>query len=202
MYNGKLIDINAFHYDSTVLICILVFLFLSPSRYYMLNRGLSEYYGYPPGPQYMDEYPLYPGGMRESICTVSGVGGYDHHWSVEDKRRSLRDGPQQQYGPTMMRDFWRPQHYGVEASMRRLSLQPRSRSVPRSPSSSSGGLYSPLPPNYVSPARSPSTRFDHDTVRMRDDNMYVDHSVYSLPRSLSSPKVRHAWDKLVTLLLN
>lgn len=160
----------------------------SPSRYYMLNRGLSEYYGYPPGPQYMDEYPLYPGGMRESICTVSGVGGYDHHWSVEDKRRSLRDGPQQQYGPTMMRDFWRPQHYGVEASMRRLSLQPRSRSVPRSPSSSSGGLYSPLPPNYVSPARSPSTRFDHDTVRMRDDNMYVDHSVYSLPRSLSSPK--------------
>lgn len=174
----------------------------SPSRYYMLNRGLSEYYGYPPGPQYMDEYPLYPGGMRESICTVSGVGGYDHHWSVEDKRRSLRDGPQQQYGPTMMRDFWRPQHYGVEASMRRLSLQPRSRSVPRSPSSSSGGLYSPLPPNYVSPARSPSTRFDHDTVRMRDDNMYVDHSVYSLRRSLSSPKVRHAWDKLVTLLLN
>ncbi|KAJ0068378.1 hypothetical protein NL108_005969, partial [Boleophthalmus pectinirostris] len=161
----------------------------SPSRYYTVNRGVSEYYGYPPDPRYMDDYPLYSGGMRpDSICTLSAVGAYEQRWTLEDKRRSLRDGPHQLYGPPMMRDSWGPQHYGMESSMRRLSIQPRSRSVPRSPSSSSGGLYSPVPPNYVSPARSPSTRFDHDPGRMRDDHIYADPSVYSLRRSLSSPK--------------
>ncbi|XP_055077874.1 pleckstrin homology domain-containing family A member 6 isoform X2 [Periophthalmus magnuspinnatus] len=162
----------------------------SPSRYYTVNRGVSEYYGYPPDPRYMDDYPLFSGGMRpDSICTLSAVGAYDQRWTLEDKRRSLRDGPHQLYGPPMMRDSWGPQHYGMETSMRRLSIQPRSRSVPRSPSSSSGGLYSPVPPNYVSPARSPSTRFDHDPARIRDDHIYADPSVYSLRRSLSSPKV-------------
>ncbi|XP_055077875.1 pleckstrin homology domain-containing family A member 6 isoform X3 [Periophthalmus magnuspinnatus] len=161
----------------------------SPSRYYTVNRGVSEYYGYPPDPRYMDDYPLFSGGMRpDSICTLSAVGAYDQRWTLEDKRRSLRDGPHQLYGPPMMRDSWGPQHYGMETSMRRLSIQPRSRSVPRSPSSSSGGLYSPVPPNYVSPARSPSTRFDHDPARIRDDHIYADPSVYSLRRSLSSPK--------------
>ncbi|XP_072307950.1 pleckstrin homology domain-containing family A member 6 isoform X4 [Eucyclogobius newberryi] len=159
----------------------------SPSQYYTVNRG--EYYGYPPDPRYMDDYPLYSAGMRpDSICTLSAVGAYDQRWTLEDKRRSLRDGPHQLYGPPMMRDSWGPQHFGMESSMRRLSIQPRSRSVPRSPSSSSGGMYSPVPPNYVSPARSPSTRFDHDPGRMRDDHIYADPSVYSLRRSLSSPK--------------
>ncbi|KAK7916132.1 hypothetical protein WMY93_011893 [Mugilogobius chulae] len=133
----------------------------SPSRYYTIGRG--EYYGYPPDPRYMDDYPVYSGGMRpDSICTLSAVGAYDQRWSLEDKRRS---------------DSWGPQHYGMETSMRRLSIQPRSRSVPRSPA-----------PNYVSPARSPSTRFDHEPGRMRDDHIYADPSVYSLRRSLSSPK--------------
>lgn len=139
----------------------------------------------------MEEYPLYPPGVRpDSICSVSAVGGYDRRWTVEEKRHSLRDGPPQLYGPPMSRDSWGPQYYsGMETSMRRLSIQPRSRSVPRSPSSSSGGPYSPVPPNFASPARSLSARFDRFPGRMRDDMIYADPSVYSLRRSLSSPKV-------------
>ncbi|KAM9361785.1 pleckstrin homology domain-containing family A member 6 [Symphorus nematophorus] len=163
----------------------------SPSCYYPVSHGVSaDYYGYPGGPQYMDEYPLYPPGVRpDSICSVSAVGGYDRRWTVEEKRHSLRDGPHQLYGPPMPRDQWGQQYYGgMETSMRRLSIQPRSRSVPRSPSSSSGGPYSPVPPNFASPARSPSARFDRFPGRMRDDMIYADPSVYSLRRSLSSPK--------------
>nr|XP_043879510.1 pleckstrin homology domain-containing family A member 6 isoform X10 [Solea senegalensis] len=162
----------------------------SPSRYYTVNQGIPADY-YPGGPQYVDEYPLYPPGVRpESICSVSAVGGYDRRWTVDEKRHSLRDGPHQLYGPPMSRDSWGPQYYGgMETSMRRLSIQPRSRSVPRSPSSSSGGPYSPVPSNFMSPARSLSARFDRFQGRMRDDVIYADPSVYSLRRSLSSPKV-------------
>ncbi|KAM7423421.1 hypothetical protein PAMA_011128 [Pampus argenteus] len=169
----------------------------SPSHYYPVNRGVSaDYYGYP-GTQYVEEYPLYPPGVRpDSICSVSAVGGYDRRWNVEEKRRSLRDGPQQLYGPPMSRESWGPQYYGgMETTMRRLSIQPRSRSVPRSPSSSSGGPYSPVPPNFASPARSPSARLDRFPGRMRDDVIYADPSVYSLRRSLSSPKYDYPGDR-------
>ncbi|XP_074526921.1 pleckstrin homology domain-containing family A member 6 isoform X8 [Halichoeres trimaculatus] len=161
----------------------------SPSRYYPVGRGIpADYYGYPP---YMEDYPLYPPGVRpDSICSMSAVGGYDRRWTVEEKRHSLRDGPHQLYGSHMPRDSWGPQYYGgMETSMRRLSIQPRSRSVPRSPSSSSGGPYSPVPHSFASPARSPSIRFDRFQGRMRDDVIYADPSVYGLRRSISSPKV-------------
>ncbi|XP_039652276.1 pleckstrin homology domain-containing family A member 6 isoform X13 [Perca fluviatilis] len=164
----------------------------SPSRYYPVNRGVpGDYYGYPGGPQYVEEYALYPPGVRpDSICSVSTVGGYDRRWTVEEKRHSLRDGPHQLYGPTVPREQWRPQGYGgMETAMRRLSIQPRSRSVPRSPSSSS---YSP---NFASPARSPSARFDRFQRGMRDDVIYADPSVYSLRRSLSSPKYDYPGDR-------
>ncbi|XP_034725036.1 pleckstrin homology domain-containing family A member 6 isoform X13 [Etheostoma cragini] len=164
----------------------------SPSRYYPVNRGVpGDYYGYPGGPQYVEEYALYPPGVRpDSICSVSTSGGYDRRWTVEEKRHSLRDGPHQLYGPTIPREQWRPQCYGgMETSMRRLSIQPRSRSVPRSPSSSS---YSP---NFASPARSPSARFDRFQRGMRDDMIYADPSVYSLRRSLSSPKYDYPGDR-------
>ncbi|XP_061146423.1 pleckstrin homology domain-containing family A member 6 isoform X4 [Syngnathus typhle] len=158
----------------------------SPSHYYPANQGF-DYYGYPSGgPQYLEEYPLYPPGVRpDSIC--SAAGAYDHRWAVEDKRRSLRDGPHQVYP----RDSWGPQSYGgVDVkSLRRLSIQPRSRSVPRSPSLSSGGAYSPAAHNFASPARSASARFDRFSGRMRDDGIYADPSAYNLRRSLSSPKV-------------
>ncbi|XP_042353850.1 pleckstrin homology domain-containing family A member 6 isoform X1 [Plectropomus leopardus] len=170
----------------------------SPSCYYPVNRGVSgDYYGYAGGPQYVEEYPLYPPGVRpDSICSVSAMGGYDRRWTVEEKRHSLRDGPHHLYGTPMSRDQWGPPCYGgMETSMRRLSIQPRSRSVPRSPSSSLGGPYSPVPPNFVSPARSPSARFDRFPGRLRDDVIYVDPSVYSLRRSLSSPKYDYPGDR-------
>ncbi|XP_049589908.1 pleckstrin homology domain-containing family A member 6 isoform X8 [Syngnathus scovelli] len=164
----------------------------SPSHYYPANQGFN-YYGYPSGgPQYLEEYPLYPPGVRpDSIC--SAAGAYDHRWAVEDKRRSLRDGPHQVYP----RDSWGAQYYGgVDVkSLRRLSIQPRSRSVPRSPSLSSGGAYSPVAHNFASPARSPSARFDRFSGRMRDDGIYADPSVYNLRRSLSSPKYDYSGDR-------
>ncbi|KAM6927874.1 pleckstrin homology domain-containing family A member 6 [Xenentodon cancila] len=162
----------------------------SPSHYYPVHRGVSaDFYRHSAGSQYGDEYPLYPPGVRpDSICSVSAVGGYDPHWTVE--RRSLRDGPLQP------RDPWGPQHYGgMEKSMRRLSIQPRSRSVPRSPSLSSGGPYSPVPPNFASPARSPSSHFDRFSGRMRDEVIYADPFAYSLRRSISSPKYVYPGDR-------
>uniref|UniRef100_A0A8C3FYA2 Pleckstrin homology domain containing A6 n=1 Tax=Cyclopterus lumpus TaxID=8103 RepID=A0A8C3FYA2_CYCLU len=167
----------------------------SPSCYY---PGISgDFYGFPGGPTYVEEYPLYPPGVRpDSICSVSAVGGYDRRWTFEEKRHSLRDRPHQLYGPPMPREQWGPTHYGgMEASMRRLSIQPRSRSVPRSPSSSSGVPYSPVPPNFASPARSPSAPFDRFQGRMRDDVIYADPSVYGLRRSLSSPKYDYPGDR-------
>ncbi|XP_019734987.1 pleckstrin homology domain-containing family A member 6 isoform X16 [Hippocampus comes] len=162
----------------------------SPSHHYPASQGFN-YYGYSSGPQYLEEYPLYPPGVRpDSICSVSAVGGYDHRWTVEEKRHSLRDGPHQFYGPPTPRDSWGPHYYnGVDKSMRRLSIQPRSRSVPRSPSLSSRGAYSPVSHSFASPVRSPSARFDRFSGRMRDDVIYADPSVYNLRRSLSSPKV-------------
>lgn len=178
----------------------LVFCFcpFSPSHYHPGTRASSsEYYSYPGGPHYLDEYPLYPRGVRpDSICPVSAMGGYDHRWTIEQKHRMLKDGPLSLYGLPMPRDPWGPQYYSgspmdmSQSSIRRLSIQPRSRSVPRSPSSSSGGPYSSVPPNFASPARSPSARFDRLPGRMREEVIYADPSVYSLRRSLSSPKVR------------
>lgn len=139
----------------------------------------------------MEEYPLYPPGMRpDSICSVSALGGYNRRWTFEEKRHSLRDRSQL-YGSTMPRDQWGPTYCGgMETSMRRLSIQPRSRSVPRSPSLSSGGPYSPVPHNFASPARSTSGCFNRFPGRMREDVIYADPSVYSLRRSLSPPKVK------------
>ncbi|KAF6732302.1 Pleckstrin homology domain-containing family A member 6 [Oryzias melastigma] len=154
----------------------------SPSHYYSVNRGMPmDHYRHSMGSQFLDEYPLYSAGLRpESICSVSAVGAYDRHWTLE--RRSLRDGP------PLPRDSWGPQQYaGMEKSMRRLSIQPRSRSVPRSPSLSSGGPYSPVPPNFASPARSPSVHFERFPGR-REDVIYADPFSYSLRRSISSPK--------------
>ncbi|KAG9339721.1 hypothetical protein JZ751_023368 [Albula glossodonta] len=167
----------------------------STSQYYAVNRGVpSDCYGVYGGPRYMEEYALYPpGSMRpDSICSVSA--GFDHvppHWTPpEEKRRSLRDGPLyprgSQWGVPPL-----AQHPGgyyaqlaqVQGGMHRLTMQPRSRSVPRSPSSSSQGPYSPV--------RSPSARFERD----RDDIVYADPSIYGLRRSVSSPKYEFHRDR-------
>uniref|UniRef100_A0A8C2H128 Pleckstrin homology domain containing, family A member 6 n=1 Tax=Cyprinus carpio TaxID=7962 RepID=A0A8C2H128_CYPCA len=170
----------------------------SPSRYYTVNRAMSpDYYSVYGGPPYVDDYPLYPPGVRpESICSMSAA--YNRpppRWNMEERRRSLRDGPlygqprdqQWMMGPQGPAYF--PQLDSAQNSMRGLSIQPRSRSVPRSPSSSSGGPYSPH--SFASPARSPSARFDRGLGRLREEGIYADPSVYGLRRSLSSPKVKH-----------
>uniref|UniRef100_A0A4W4GFW7 PH domain-containing protein n=1 Tax=Electrophorus electricus TaxID=8005 RepID=A0A4W4GFW7_ELEEL len=184
----------------------------SPSRYYTVNRGVSaDYYGGFAGPLYVEDYPLYPPGVRpDSICSMSAA--YDRmppRWTAEEKRRSLRDGAL--YGPSReppREPQWvmgpaagpHPAYYtqldSAQGSMRRLSLQPRSRSVPRSPSSSSAGPYSPGPHNFISPARSPSTRFDRIPVgRLREEGLHADPSAYGIRRSLSSPKYDFAGDR-------
>ncbi|XP_036414865.1 pleckstrin homology domain-containing family A member 6 isoform X7 [Colossoma macropomum] len=177
----------------------------SSSRYYTVNRGMSaDYYGMYGGPPYVEEYPLYPPGVRpESICSMSAA--YDRtplRWTAEEKRRSLRDGviyapprEPQWMGPPGSHPGYYSQLESAQGSMRRLSLQPRSRSVPRSPSSCSGGPYSPGPHNFVSPARSPSTRFDRVPGRLREEGVYADPSVYGLRRSLSSPKYDFPGDR-------
>ncbi|KAK6319488.1 hypothetical protein J4Q44_G00106990 [Coregonus suidteri] len=184
---------------------------ISPSQYYTVNRGVpddyySVYSSVGGGPGYVEEYPLYPPGVRpDSICSVSAVG-YDRlgppRWTNEEKRRSLLDGPPF-YGPPPPRDPYGPPpgpaYYGqmdaAQTSMRRLSIQPRSRSVPRSPSSSTGGPYSPSPHSFASPVCSPSARFDRGPGRLREDVIYADPSVYGLRRSLSSPKYDYSGDR-------
>ncbi|CAB1354052.1 unnamed protein product, partial [Coregonus sp. 'balchen'] len=176
-----------------------------------VNRGVpddyySVYSSVGGGPGYVEEYPLYPPGVRpDSICSVSAVG-YDRlgppRWTNEEKRRSLLDGPPF-YGPPPPRDPYGPPpgpaYYGqmdaAQTSMRRLSIQPRSRSVPRSPSSSTGGPYSPSPHSFASPVCSPSARFDRGPGRLREDVIYADPSVYGLRRSLSSPKYDYSGDR-------
>ncbi|XP_077059457.1 pleckstrin homology domain-containing family A member 6 isoform X8 [Siphateles boraxobius] len=174
----------------------------SPSRYYTVNRGMSaDCYGVYGGPPYMDEYPLYPPGVRpESICSMSAAYNRPSpRWTVEERRRSLRDGPiyGQPRDPQWMMGPQGPAYYpqldSAQNSMRRLSIQPRSRSVPRSPCSSSGGPYSPH--SFASPARSPSTRFDRGPSRIREEGIYADPSVYGLRRSLSSPKYDFPGDR-------
>ncbi|XP_062402293.1 pleckstrin homology domain-containing family A member 6 isoform X3 [Sardina pilchardus] len=180
----------------------------SPSRYYPGQRGMPDFYAGYGGPQYVEEYPLYPPGIRpDSICSASAA--YEQRWTAEEKRRSLRDGA----AAAMFREAqqWHPAgpppppaaaYYGhvdpLHGSMRRLSIQPRSRSVPRSPSSSvSGGPYSPGPHLYASPLRSPSIHFGGGggPGRLRDDMIYADPSAYGLRRSISSPKYDYPGDR-------
>ncbi|KAM3622313.1 uncharacterized protein V6R79_023075 [Siganus canaliculatus] len=159
---------------------------ISPTHYCPVGRGVSaDYYRYSAGPQYMEEYLLHPPGLRpDSMCSVSAVGGYDRGWTVDEKRRSLRD---HLYAPPVPTDQWGQQFYsGLETSTKCRSIHPRSRSLPRSPSSSVGP-YSPVPSNFASPARWSTSCFDYFPGKIKDDVLYVD-SVYNLRRSLSSTK--------------
>uniref|UniRef100_A0A8C7F8K3 Pleckstrin homology domain containing A6 n=1 Tax=Oncorhynchus kisutch TaxID=8019 RepID=A0A8C7F8K3_ONCKI len=178
----------------------------STSPYYTGNRGVpADYYSVygsvVGGPGYVEQYPLYPLGVRpDSICSVSAVG-YDRlappRWTNEDKRCSLRDGPpppRDPYGPPPGPAYYNQMDV-AQTSMRRLSIQPRSRSVPRSPSPSSGGPCSPGPHSFASPIRSPSARFDRGPSRLQEDVIYADPSVYGLRRSLSSPKYDYPGDR-------
>lgn len=178
----------------------------SPSRFYPMPRRVPEYYS-PYSSQYPDDYQYYPPGVRpDSICSMPA---YDSPpWALEDKRHSFRNGG----GPTYQLHEWKestsygrqdgtvwipspsrqPVYYdeldAASGSLRRLSLQPRSHSVPRSPSQ---GSYSRA--RIYSPVRSPSARFDR--LPPRSEDIYADPAAYVMRRSISSPKYDYLGDR-------
>ncbi|XP_041091829.1 pleckstrin homology domain-containing family A member 6-like isoform X5 [Polyodon spathula] len=185
----------------------------SPTRYYSMSPGTpTEYYGVY-GPQFVNEFGMYPPGVRpDSICSESGFEGVPPHWAIEDRRRSLRDGavyPQERTREVGVRGgyVWtapnlaavspaqHPAYYAqlqsAQSSLHHLSLHPRSRSVPRSPSSSQG----PYPPGSraFSPVRSPSARFERG--HHRDGHIYADPAAHTMRRSISSPKYEYPRDR-------
>ncbi|XP_026930612.1 pleckstrin homology domain-containing family A member 6 isoform X17 [Acinonyx jubatus] len=176
----------------------------SPSRFYPVSRRVPEYYG-PYSSQYPDDYQYYPPGVRpDSICSMPAYDRISPPWALEDKRHSFRNGG----GPAFqLREWKEPPGYGrqdgtiwlpgpspsrqpvyydeldaTSGSLRRLSLQPRSHSVPRSPSQ---GSYSRA--RIYSPVRSPSARFER--LPPRSEDIYADPAAYVMRRSVSSPKV-------------
>ncbi|XP_035301391.1 pleckstrin homology domain-containing family A member 6 isoform X8 [Cricetulus griseus] len=173
----------------------------SPSRFYPVSRRVPEYYS-PYSSQYPEDYQYYPPGVRpDSICSMPAYDRISPPWALEDKRHSFRNGG----GPTyQLREWKEPASYGrqdstiwipspsrqpvyydeldaASGSLRRLSLQPRSHSVPRSPSQ---GSYSRA--RIYSPVRSPSARFDR--LPPRSEDIYADPAAYVMRRSISSPK--------------
>ncbi|XP_030669038.1 pleckstrin homology domain-containing family A member 6 isoform X14 [Nomascus leucogenys] len=174
----------------------------SPSRFYPVSRRVPEYYG-PYSSQYSDDYQYYPPGVRpESICSMPAYDRISPPWALEDKRHTFRNGGGPAY---QLREWKEPASYGrqdgtvwipspsrqpvyydeldaASSSLRRLSLQPRSHSVPRSPSQ---GSYSRA--RIYSPVRSPSARFER--LPPRSEDIYADPAAYVMRRSISSPKV-------------
>ncbi|XP_032948146.1 pleckstrin homology domain-containing family A member 6 isoform X8 [Rhinolophus ferrumequinum] len=167
----------------------------SPSRFYPVSRRGPDYYG-PYSSQYPDDYQYYPQGVRpDSICSMPAYDRISPPWALEDKRHSFRNGGGWKepagYGrqdgtvwiPSPSRQ---PVYYdeldATSGSLRRLSLQPRSHSVPRSPSQ---GAYSRA--RIYSPVRSPSARFER--LPPRSEDIYADPAAYVMRRSISSPKV-------------
>uniref|UniRef100_A0A8D1CA48 PH domain-containing protein n=1 Tax=Sus scrofa TaxID=9823 RepID=A0A8D1CA48_PIG len=174
----------------------------SPSRFYPVSRRVPEYYS-PYSSQYPDDYQYYPPGVRpDSICSMPAYDRISPPWALEDKRHSFRNGG----GPAFqLREWKEPAGYGrqdgtvwipspsrqpvyydeldaASGSLRRLSLQPRSHSVPRSPSQ---GSYSRA--RIYSPVRSPSARFER--LPPRSEDIYADPAAYVMRRSISSPKM-------------
>ncbi|XP_029337719.1 pleckstrin homology domain-containing family A member 6 isoform X8 [Mus caroli] len=173
----------------------------SPSRFYPMPRRVPDYYS-PYSSQYPDDYQYYPPGVRpDSICSMPAYDRISPPWALEDKRHSFRNGG----GPAYQLHEWKEStSYGrqdgtvwipspsrqpvfydeldaASGSLRRLSLQPRSHSVPRSPSQ---GSYSRA--RIYSPVRSPSARFDR--LPPRSEDIYADPAAYVMRRSISSPK--------------
>ncbi|XP_004625454.2 pleckstrin homology domain-containing family A member 6 isoform X8 [Octodon degus] len=174
----------------------------SPSRFYPVSRRVPDYYGPFPS-QYPDDYQYYPPGVRpDSICSMPAYDRISPPWALEDKRHSFRNGGSPAY---QLREWKEPVGYSrqdgtvwipspsrqpvyydeldaASGSLRRLSLQPRSHSVPRSPSQ---GSYSRA--RIYSPVRSPSARFER--LPSHSEDIYADPAAYVMRRSISSPKV-------------
>ncbi|XP_068029179.1 pleckstrin homology domain-containing family A member 6 isoform X9 [Anomalospiza imberbis] len=171
----------------------------SPTRFYPVSRRVPDYYS-PYSPQYPEEYQYYPLGVRpDSICSMPAFERVSPPWALEDKRHSFRNGGP--FHPAFGRQdvpLWlpapaRPPSYldevdAASGSLRRMSLQPRSRSVPRSPSQGSYG-----PARVYSPVRSPSARFER--LPPRGDEIYADPAAFVMRRSISSPKYDYLGDR-------
>ncbi|XP_041439765.1 pleckstrin homology domain-containing family A member 6 isoform X3 [Xenopus laevis] len=167
-----------------------------PSGFFSGSLRIPEYYSQG-SPQYLDGYQYYntPASSRpDSICSMPAFDRGVPQWGTEDKRQIHRN-----LVPYYPRDWKEPGNYGhqtevlvpcpqlyyqetdaVCGSLRRLSLQPRSQSVPRSPSH---GAYNTRPRVY-SPVHFPSARFDGVT----QDDIFGEPTTYTMRRSISSPK--------------
>ncbi|KAK2521776.1 Plekha6 isoform A [Columba livia] len=178
----------------------------SPTRFYPVSRRVPDYYS-PYSPQYPEDYQYYPPGVRpDSICSMPAYERVSPPWALEDKRHSFRNG-----GTYQLRDWKEHPGFGrqdvplwlpapgrqptyldevdaASGSLRRMSLQPRSRSVPRSPSQ---GSYARA--RVYSPVRSPSTRFER--LPPRGDEIYADPTTFMMRRSISSPKYDYLGDR-------
>ncbi|NXX99110.1 PKHA6 protein, partial [Centropus bengalensis] len=178
----------------------------SPTRFYPMSRRVPDYYS-PYSPQYPEDYQYYPPGVRpDSICSMPAYERVSPPWAVDDKRHSFRNG-----GTYQLRDWKEHPGFGrqdvplwlpapgrqptyldevdaASGSLRRMSLQPRSRSVPRSPSQ---GSYSHT--RVYSPVRSPSARFER--LPPRGEEIYADPTTFMMRRSISSPKYDYLGDR-------
>ncbi|NXD77789.1 PKHA6 protein, partial [Halcyon senegalensis] len=178
----------------------------SPTRFYPVSRRVPDYYS-PYSPQYPEDYQYYPPGVRpDSICSMPAYERVSPPWALEDKRLSFRNG-----GTYQLRDWKEHPGFGrqdvplwlpgpgrqptyldevdaASGSLRRMSLQPRSRSVPRSPSQ---GSYSRA--RVYSPVRSPSARFER--LPPRGEEIYADPTTFMMRRSISSPKYDYLGDR-------
>nr|XP_030147944.3 pleckstrin homology domain-containing family A member 6 isoform X10 [Taeniopygia guttata] len=171
----------------------------SPTRFYPVSRRVPDYYP-PYSPQYPEEYQYYPPGVRpDSICSMPAFERVSPPWALEDKRHSFRNGGPfhaafgRQDVPLWLPAPARPPGYldevdAASGSLRRMSLQPRSRSVPRSPSQGSYGRA-----RVYSPVRSPSARFER--LPPRGDEIYADPAAFVMRRSISSPKYDYLGDR-------
>ncbi|XP_055510883.1 pleckstrin homology domain-containing family A member 6 isoform X3 [Leucoraja erinacea] len=161
----------------------------SSQVYHTPTREVPEYYNLL-SPYYQEEYPQFvpAGGRPDSICSVPSYNRLTARWSIDERQPPypLRDwqGQQPPYsgqGSPVWHGVPSPYPQEVDSvgsTMRRLSLQPRSRSVPRSPSQA------PLAVNHVySPARSPSGPFQ--PARTQPDENLADPG-YTLRRSRSA----------------
>lgn len=170
---------------------------------FLYNRYFTEphhIHGYYPqyASQYPDDYQYYTqaGSRPDSICSMSAFDRAIPQWAVEDRQQMFHNRPPT-YEPQEWKDpvvygraveLWAPHptlyYQEVDAacgSLRRLSLQPRSQSVPRSPSQGAYRTHQRI----SSPVHSPSTRFE---PRSRDE-IFGDPAVHTMRRSISSPKV-------------
>lgn len=178
----------------------------SPTRFYPVPRRVPDYYS-PYSPQYSEDYQYYPPGVRpDSICSMPTYERVSPQWTVDEKRHSYRNSGSYQLrdwkdqpgygrpdlpvwipGPTRQPMFY-DEMDAASGSLRRMSLQPRSRSVPRSPSQ---GSYNRA--RVYSPVRSPSARFER--MPPRSDEIYAEPTAYVMRRSVSSPKYDYLGDR-------